>query len=44
MEVYIEKIKQKKIILESKDIDEKNEFSDIKELLDIEDPFEPFSP
>ena len=43
VEVCIEKIKQKKIILESKDIDERFEFSDISDLQDVDDPFEPFS-
>ena len=43
VEVIIEKIKEKKIILESKDIDEKIEYSSISDLQDINDPFEPFS-
>jgi len=43
VEVIIEKIKEKKIILESKDIDEKIEYSSLSDLQDINDPFEPFS-
>ena len=43
VEVIIEKIKEKKIILESKDIDERIEYTSIKDLQDIDDPFEPFS-
>jgi len=43
VEVRIEKIKEKKIILESKDLDERCEYTDIKDIQDIDDPFEPFS-
>ena len=43
VEVIIEKIKEKKIIIESRDIDERVEFTSISELQDINDPFEPFS-
>ena len=43
VEVIIEKNKTKKIIIESRDIDEREEFSSITELQDIDDPFEPFS-
>ena len=43
VEVCIKKIKEKKIILESKDIDERYEFTSILELQDVDDPFEPFS-
>ena len=43
VEVCIHKIKEKKIILESKDIDEKGEFTSISQLQDVDDPFEPFS-
>ena len=43
VEVCIQKIKQKKIILESKDIDERCEYTSISELQDVDDPFEPFS-
>ena len=43
VEVCIQKIKQKKIIFESKDIDERNEYTSISELQDVDDPFEPFS-
>ena len=43
VEVCIQKIKEKKIILESKDIDERYEFTSISELQDVDDPFEPFS-
>ena len=43
VEVSIEKIKEKKIIIESKDIDEKHEYTNISELQDVDDPFEPFS-
>ena len=43
VEVIIEKIKEKKIILESKDIDERIEYTSIKDLQDIDDPYEPFS-
>ena len=43
VEVIIEKIKEKKIILESKDIDERVEYTSISDLQDIDDPFEPFS-
>ena len=43
VEVCIEKIKEKKIILESKDLDEKCEYDKIRDLQDVDDPFEPFS-
>ena len=43
VEVILEKIKEKKIILESKDIDERIEYTSITDLQDINDPFEPFS-
>ena len=43
VEVCIEKIKEKKIILESKDLDEKIEYINIEDLQDVDDPFEPFS-
>ena len=43
VEVIIEKIKEKKVIIESKDIDERIEYSSIADLQDINDPFEPFS-
>ena len=43
VEVCIHKIKEKKIILESKDLDEKSEYTSISELQDVDDPFEPFS-
>ena len=43
VEVCIQKIKQKKLILESKDLDERNEYTSISELQDVDDPFEPFS-
>ena len=43
VEVIIEKINEKKIILESKDLDEKIEYSSLSDLQDINDPFEPFS-
>ena len=43
VEVCIQKIKQKKIIFESKDLDERHEFTTISELQDVDDPFEPFS-
>ena len=43
VEVCIQKIKQKKIIFESKDLDERQEFTTISELQDVDDPFEPFS-
>ena len=43
VEITIEKIKEKKIILESKDIDERIEYSSLSDLQDISDPFEPFS-
>ena len=43
VEVCIHKIKEKEIILESKDIDEKGEFTSISQLQDVDDPFEPFS-
>ena len=43
VEVCIEKIKEKKIILESKDLDEKCEYTNIEDIQDVDDPFEPFS-
>ena len=43
VEVIIEKIKEKKIIFESKDIDERIEYTSISDLQDIDDPYEPFS-
>ena len=43
VEVIIEKIKEKKIIFESRDIDERIEYTSISDLQDIDDPFEPFS-
>ena len=43
VEVCIQKINQKKIILESKDIDERHEYTSLSELQDVDDPFEPFS-
>ena len=43
VEVCIQKIKKKMIILESKDIDEIYEFTSLSELQDVDDPFEPFS-
>ena len=43
VEVIIEKIKEKKIIFESKDIDERVEYTSIEDLQDIDDPFKPFS-
>ena len=43
VEITIEKIKEKKIILESKDIDERIEYTSLSDLQDISDPFEPFS-
>ena len=35
--------KEKKIILESKDLDEKCEYTNIEDIQDVDDPFEPFS-
>ena len=43
VEVTIEKIKDKKIILESKDLDERCEYENIEDIQDVDDPFEPFS-
>ena len=43
VEVIIEKIKEKKIIFESRDLDERKEYTSISDLQDIDDPFEPFS-
>ena len=43
VEVCIQKIKEKKIIFESKDIDERAEYTSISSLQDVDDPFEPFS-
>ena len=43
VEVTIEKINEKKIILESKDLDEKCEYENIEDIQDVDDPFEPFS-
>ena len=43
VEVCIEKIKEKKIVLESKDLDEKCEYTNIEDIQDVDDPFEPFS-
>ena len=43
VEVRIETIKEKKIILESKDLDERCEYTNIEDIQDVDDPFEPFS-
>ena len=43
VEVLIQKIKDKKIIFESKDLDERAEYTSISLLQDVDDPFEPFS-
>ena len=40
---FVISTKEKRVILESKDIDERIEYSSIADLQDINDPFEPFS-